>query len=627
MGLLSRFFGKTAPEAKPNVPEITGGAIAADPMIEVFDSFGRKLHISREEWIDKVLIANLEHARSNPDELFGLIAGAVRDGFSAHVVSYAERLQEIDPEVARGATMLGVAYLECNRLADAERVFNNFLARHGDNGYVLTNLAKVYDRRGETAKVDATLWRGMQADPNQENALMWLHARACDEHGAEAGLAVYRQAAAIPNSWLAQLWLARTALEQKQNDVAMALYAEALQAAPRPAPALLLMQMSGDLGKHGLLVEALRLTTPLFFAAVHGIAVGNNLIRANVELGRLDHARALVDQLFALKRPDFEQTLGMWDGEIAKARLEANAQLPPTPLQFETLCVTAPLWLPEDAAFSLGQPIKAEDAVIIAVVSPTIQGGQGEPLKMQQTNLSGRLARSLMLFLTERLCLGCDAEAVAVQWVAVGDGGGFVVVASPWRDAFAANPASPLDPPADYVVLCHFEAASEPYAVELQLVRNIDESLLASRTFPLDSHRPSAAFLEMADWLLAAAAEHAGVQLQKPPDYYRLPAGPQLDDYLLRIEQELALRSAAARGTADSLSREREIIQGHLRLCLVDPANPTTRLMLATALDNLKRIRPNVVEEFDDKIALLQREHPIAPPVGAVIERLLSAGG
>jgi hypothetical protein len=86
------------------------------------------------------------------------------------------------------------------------------------------------------------------------------------------------------------------------------------------------MQMSGDLGNGGHLDALLALTEPIFSAGQHGLQVGNNLIKANVDLGRLDKARDIVDALCALKRPDWNETLGYWDTQIALARLQDPPQ-------------------------------------------------------------------------------------------------------------------------------------------------------------------------------------------------------------------------------------------------------------------------------------------------------------
>jgi hypothetical protein len=77
--------------------------------------------------------------------------------------------------------------------------------------------------------------------------------------------------------------------------------------------------MSGDLGTHGLLAELLELCEPLFVPEVHGLQVGNNLIKANLGLRRIDRARRILNRLRILQRPDWPPQLAFWEEEIAKA--------------------------------------------------------------------------------------------------------------------------------------------------------------------------------------------------------------------------------------------------------------------------------------------------------------------
>jgi hypothetical protein len=78
---------------------------------------------------------------------------------------------------------------------------------------------------------------------------------------------------------------------------------------------------------------------------------------------------------------------------------------------------------------------------------------------------------------------------------------------------------------------------------------------------------------------------------------------------LLRLEQLLAVRSSTIDGVRSSfLSGEREIINGNLQLCLACPNNVSTRLMLVQTLSGLKKVRPDILPEFKDKLNLLQKE-------------------
>src|SRR6185369_8004214 len=118
-------------------------------------------------------------------------------------------------------------------------------------------------------------------------------------------LEALRRLAELPGSWRAQLWLAREALKSRQLDEALTLYRETLSSAAKPVPGDLLQQMSGDLGNAGHLPELLQLTESHFDCGKHGLQVGNNLIKAHLDLGQLEAARRILDQLYGLKRADW----------------------------------------------------------------------------------------------------------------------------------------------------------------------------------------------------------------------------------------------------------------------------------------------------------------------------------
>jgi tetratricopeptide (TPR) repeat protein len=287
MNLPNKFFEKKPENAIPPV-QPANAKPADDPnMVRVFDEYGRELFITKQQWRDNVLLGNLEQARDHPEQLYDILVGAIHDGFSADVIPYAEHLKNIDPSLSQGAIILGIVYMEVNRLDDAQHIFEEFIAQNGENGIALTNLAKVYDHRGDHVRAESTLWHALELDPNQENGLGWYAAIQQERGGETAAFEAYRRAAALPRSWRARLWLAREALQRRDLAAAETLYNEALALADHPIPADLLMQMSGDLGNAGYLADAIRLAGPCFDPVFHGLKVGNNLIKANLDLGRL----------------------------------------------------------------------------------------------------------------------------------------------------------------------------------------------------------------------------------------------------------------------------------------------------------------------------------------------------
>lgn len=237
-------------------------------MIRVLDAYGRELFITKQAWRDSVLLGHLKKVWDDPEALYSAIVQGLEDGFGADMVEPAEHLASIDPNMERGTVVLANVYREQNRPQDSEQVLRRYIEHHGESGLILTNLAKVQPDNAEQLQ---TIWRGLELDPNQENALGWYEVIHREKAGPAAGLEALHQIAALPGSWRARLWLARASLEAREVPAALQLYREAMALAGQPTPADLLMQMSGDLGKAGHLAELLDLSLPQFDLTVHGL--------------------------------------------------------------------------------------------------------------------------------------------------------------------------------------------------------------------------------------------------------------------------------------------------------------------------------------------------------------------
>ena len=103
---------------------------------------------------------------------------------------------------------------------------------------------------------------------------------------------------------------------------------------------------------------------------------------------------------------------------------------------------------------------------------------------------------------------------------------------------------------------------------------------------------------EVDRWILADQAAQAGLVERQKSDLARISA---------RLERLL-----------------QAFIDGDIELCLLQPANVVPRLLLAQTLKRLGKIRPEVVAEYRDKIALLEKQHPLPPPAGGIVHRLFS---
>lgn len=156
-------------------------------------------------------------------------------------------------------------------------------------------------------------------------------------------------------------------------------------------------------------------------------------------------------------------------------------------------------------------------------------------------------------------------------------------------------------------------------------MRTIDAKCLGTLTASWPAGKPEADIPDLARQLLALLAEQAELAGYTPPLEYQVPAAPYFAVYLLRLEQLLAVRCAGMDGVKNNfLSGEREIIDGNLQLCLDHPSNLGARILLTQTLAGMKRVRPDILPEFKDKIALLQKEKPLSEPAQAVVQRIIN---
>lgn len=620
----------TPPPLSKSPPETKASSVEGEP-IKAFDKFGRELLIPRRDWIDGVLLGQIKKEWNNPDALAGILIQSFSDGFFTEVEEAAKHLRTIDPNPSRGATLLGIVYLQTARPAQAEQVFTTYLNQHGEEGVVLTNLAKAQAAQGRDAEAERTLWHALELNPNQDNGLGWYEVMHRERNGPAAGVEALKRIAALPGSWRARLWLARSALEARDLDAALSLYQECLKLAGSPVPADLLMQMSGDLGNHGHIPEILDLAGPLFDVETHGITVGNNLIKASIDTGHLDSALEIIRKLEACQRPDWRENLGFWENELQKARLQTQAPLPADKVSMTMLNLTGPLWLIADHGTSRIAPPRAPDAPHIVFLGSSFESARiPSEVRAQPSDGPGRLSRALPLFLNETVHLNSDARTTTlVPWITNG-GGGFGLFGKAPDLAEMAQQARQWTAgahgaqPADFLVGTHLVTRGENWKLQLSLVRSIDGKTVSSHSYDF----AEADFRRIADRvtedLLADLSNEAGVARRTPPVATQVQAA-ELDHYLFRLEQTLAVRCGTLEGTERGfLSNPAEILDGMLHLCLQNPAHLPSRILLWRVLDGLKNREPELVKSMSTRVKELQTEHPLTLEFQVLLDQELN---
>lgn len=592
--------------------------------IRAFDQDGNEVVVPREEWRNNVLPGMLKEVWDEPEQLYLLIVNSLNDGFTDEVREAAEHLYKTDPLAARGACMWAISLMQAGRVDEAQQVLEGYGQEHGEDAAVLVNLAKVYASRGEEERAETTLWRALEVEPNIENGVGWYAARAQERGGEGAAREALEKIAGLPGSWRALLWLARGELAADGVEQARELYGRALERAPRPVPGDFLMQMSGDLGGHGQLGELIEMTAPHFVAEAHGLPVGNNLMKAYVDTGRLDEAEAIKNTLYGFGRPDWKDALAYWDTEIARRRVgNANEAGVGQGIQIGMLRVDGPVWLPAASPARGLFGAKAAGAAAVTFLGGTAEVAQGPTeVELQMADAVGRMTRALPLFLAEQTEMRTAAVGRAMlPWavgMAAGQPSGFVVSGARWPDEVAVQAVGDPANACEYVVTVHVDAEVEPWTAALGFVRVSDGARIGELEAEFMPGEAEAALRRLGDEvveLLGALGAGAGAER------YEVPAGGLFGQYLLRLEQLLAVRCAGMEGVAAHfLNGEREIVEGGLGLCESEPDNVPARLLLVETMGAMQRVRPEVAEEFRVRFGRFVEEHPLA-----LVDRVFAA--
>lgn len=585
------------PQSPPQPP-------ANERPISVYDQSGRKIEVGREAWRKDVLLPNLAANRDKPGALHDLINDALRDGFAADVLEYARHLAGTDPQPRRGALLLGAVLLQLKDFAAARAVLERAIARHGEDTYLLSSLARALAELGDGERAEELIWRALALDPNEEAALGWIAARADASGGPLAVLATYARAAMLPGSWRAHLALAGAALGRGDMPEATRQYEAALERVA-PPPAGLLAQMSDDLASRGQSELLVRLTRPHFDAAIHGLVVGGNLLRALVDLGMLADARKLLGQLQALQRPEWRDQLLAWEQKLDDAQKRYGEVT--TASDFIVIQLEQPVWSSGVLGFDAVLPRKVDSAPRVHIVCAS---GECPPSAADEF---GRITRALPMFLAEEMYLRSNARCVfLLPWMKQG---GFIVSAQSWSREFL-----PSDPsPPEMLVFTHIDAMQSPWRARLTLVQphrpEAAAIAFAHNITPGNLAQGAVALLED---LMARANILLAVKRRDEDPALATPGGVRLAAYLTALEQALVVGLAARQNVDDSfLVDERAIFDHLLDVAANDAALLRPRMLLVNALETHSRHRPGIVRDYLDGLLVLQERHPCVHEPGA----------
>ena len=572
----------------------------SDPIV-VFDEYGRRIEVTRDEWRRKVLLPNVQKAWNDPDALYEQILRAVEDGFYDDVERASRRLAAIDPNHERGATMRAIVLLRTERFADAERVLREYIARHGESAVILANLAAALERQRLSNEAEKTLWRAVELDPNQDNVVTWLAAQEHERGGEAAYLAVLDRLAREHSSWRAKLWLARAALERRDLAAALELYRDVIVAGgDEPG---VLTQISGDLGRAGFTQEIADLVLPIYDPQRHDVLAGFNCLEALLQLRDRVRGEALLHRLMLLHLPPYHEALMRYSSAFAELAKAPTQREPLAPDSLELLRLDVPIWLGSLGDTSWLLPRGSSIAIYsLADVTPRLPLNEGEALKSAE-NRTGQLARGLSLHLADVLRFRTASTVAVLQPIIQGGG---VVLEGTEPDVDVAQ-ALIANAGAELLITGSISEIAGELRVRLALWRTNAKEALARIERAGRTLEPLLRELER-ELIAAAGGTEGGESWLRPLTAYAEP-------YLFGLAQLLIIGLSAQEFLPrDSLYGERQMLRWFIDLALSDDGAPVPLAMVLSGLASSRRRGSDAWREFErEALRLFESVSPQSP--------------
>ncbi|MBD8880131.1 hypothetical protein IHE49_06530 [Rhodanobacter sp. 7MK24] len=589
---------KKALTTSPAKPELVSGA-KEQRLISVVDTYGRSFQIPLEQWRRDVLKPNLDSKWNDPEALYSLIISALRDDLASDVDQASARLIDIDPMTERAAVTRAIVQLKLGRTKDAGTTLRQAIAKVGETGILLTNQAKVISAEGNHALAMTTLDRALELDPNQDNGLGWRVAELTEASGADAAQAYLQTLAERPNTWRPQLLLGQRAIKASQREAGLAWFDQALAQTPHGADVML--AVSGELGKQGLLNDLVQRVAPIYDERRDDIRVGYNLLQAYVELSDAPTGRTLLERLFALGQPAFIQHLQHYAKTFDEMTVQAPKALDNTP-EVSIMQMNLPPWLLGMQDMQWAAPLRGQDRPRIVLLPLAAVDEPSENVaRSGREDERGRLSRALPLFLLEQLVY-CSNLDVALN-LPVADGHNLVLFGRAVREEELEFLAQDFDWAVEGEIT-HFDGG---FKVVCRLRRLSDRSTLKRVEQSFKTQDIGDALMVMSGEILTAIGDATSSSIEPRVPMYALPTA-HVNEYLSALGQYLALTLAHSVNARDSLYGERNIYGWLQTLAVTIPDNESAQFMYFTALAKGRRMNSPVIDEFERPAAQRMRE-------------------
>jgi tetratricopeptide (TPR) repeat protein len=571
--------------------------------IECYDGYGRKRLVPRDEWKKSVLPNQLKKHWESANELYSDIILSLNDGFEKEVLDAARHLKETDPVKERGYAILAIVYMKNNLYDNAEKTLNDYIKLYGKTGTILTNLAKVYYSQKDISKTMETLWEGLCLDPNQENGLTWWAALNYEEGGNDQYFKSLEKAADLEGSWMPQIFMARYFLEQKEYEKAKTLYEYIINSAKNEISVL--YSISGDLGKNGYIKEIIELVAPLYDVNNHDTRAGLNILQAYLQTGNYVEGQKLLNKMMQLKRPDLREYLLKFSNDFEQLKKnDSKDKIMPDKVDYELAVINKPIWY-----YGLNSPdwLLPKDLVNENIGFFTFSQISGETVSapaMQQEDDSGRMTRSIPLFLQEVLLFTFNISSKCI--IPVAKDIGPVISNKDWNPQSLKEISQRNN--LDILVTGSVSGNQEGYDVKVILFESQSQATTTYEMKLCNKGKNDEFTSSVKDIVLKIAKIRKIIAL-KAGNYYKMPSDDLIPNYLSALGQSLMQSLVDSQLVRfEDMWGERNILHWYLNLALAAPENPVPKILFISGLAKSKSYGSEIYKEFRDQAINLINE-------------------
>lgn len=270
------------------------------------DENGKPIHVSRDEWKDKVLPEMIEQTWDDLNMLYSVISLACDNDMPDQVLDAARHAYETDTIAERASTMYSIVLIRNGLYADALKVLEDYIQKEGKTATILSCLARTHKLMGQNDLFSQTLIEAIDLDPNDEIILTWWLENQREGQENPDDKAALLEIAKKDGTWRAQTWLAHMAIENNEKFEAIDFYKQALEKSDACQEAVTLSAM--DLVQAGHVIELIDLMEQFYDPVKHEVDAGIHLVQAYIQTGQKIKGIQMLNHVEA-KRPELGEQI------------------------------------------------------------------------------------------------------------------------------------------------------------------------------------------------------------------------------------------------------------------------------------------------------------------------------